>query len=626
MELFFEKIRTLLSQTKYWQRTFILVWEAVPGYTAVWGGLLIIQGILPGVVVYLTKYVIESVVKAKESGGDWPHVSEALGYLGLIGIFLLLTEALQPFTSWIRTAQAEYFNNYLNDKVHQQAVKLDLEFYESAKYHDLMERARGDSSSKPLALLESFGGIMQNTITMLVMVALLATYGWWIPLVLLLGTLPAFYVSLVADKAYHRWWKSTTDDRRWTSYYDAMLTHADSAMEMRIFALSDHFRGLYQTIRGRLCVEKLQHLRRQNFGKIIASLLALITIAGTVGWMAVRVLYNLATLGDLGVFYQVFSRGQSLMNALLGSAGNIINNSMYLENLFAFLDLKSKIASPDDPHPAISNLDFGINFKDVSFHYPNSPSSAIRNFNLFVPAGSVTALVGVNGAGKSTLIKLLNRFYDPSEGCIEIDGVDLREFDVSELRSMMSVLFQFPMHYQATAGENIGLGNVHKKASKDEIIEIARGAGAHEFITRLPKQYDTLLGNWFVDGKELSGGEWQRLALARAYFRGAPIVVLDEPTSFMDSWAEVDWFDRFRDMVDGQTGIVITHRFTIAMRADIIHVIDQGKIIESGNHNQLITADGFYARSWKAQMQTVSEQEKTEHKSVIEGVAVSEKG
>ncbi|MEZ5428760.1 MAG: ABC transporter ATP-binding protein [Pyrinomonadaceae bacterium] len=592
---------------KYWKRAFGLVWRSAPTHTSFWALFLILQGILPVLTVYLTKLVIDGIVAAKNSGGDWPRVSRAIFYLALMGLVLLVTEAVKQLSAWVRTAQAESVSDHLADKIHKQAAELDFAYYESAEYHDLMEQARGDSSSKPLALLESIGAVVQNIITVVAFAGILITYGWWLPLVLLAGTLPALYVTLRTDRIYHRWWKSKSDDRRWANYYDAMLTHSNAAAEMRLFGLSKYFRTLYQAKRSGLREEKLKHLRRQGIGKLLAGSFALLAAVGAIGWMAVRVLYNLASLGDLGVFYQIFSRGQTLMGALLGNVGSTANNSLYLENLFTFLDLGSKVVSPADPHPIFSTIEKGINFKSVTFCYPDSTAPALSDFNLFIPADGVVALVGVNGAGKSTLIKLLSRFYDPTEGAIEIDGVDLRRFDVRELRQKLSVLFQFPMHYHSPAGENIALGNVEKPVDDKEVTTAARRAGAHDFIMRLPEQYRTLLGKWFVNGTELSGGEWQRLALARAYYRQAPVVVLDEPTSFMDSWSEADWFDRFRRMVSGKTGIVITHRFTIAMRADVIHVIDGGQVLESGTHRELLKKDGFYADSWKKQMQAAGE-------------------
>jgi ATP-binding cassette subfamily B protein len=353
-----------------------------------------------------------------------------------------------------------------------------------------------------------------------------------------------------------------------------------------------------------LRLEKLRRLRGQAYSRLVAAFIALLSGGGSIAWMAARVLYGRATLGDLGVFYQVFFRGQSSMSVLLVNVGKAFTSNLYLENLFAFLDLKPKIASEGDPFLAVPALKKGIRFNAVSFSYPGSDANVIDGLDLFIPAGTIAALVGINGAGKTTLIKLLNRFYDPTGGSITVDGIDLRKLDPVELRQIMSVLPQFPMQFHAVASENIALGDIKNEARSVDVIAAAKAAGAHSFIMRLPERYDTLLGKWFVDGAELSGGEWQRIALARAYFRKASIVILDEPTSFMDPWSEADWFDRFRQIADGKTGIVITHRFTIAMRADIIHVIDEGRIVESGTHRQLCEAGGVYAASWRAQMRT----------------------
>lgn len=602
-----DKLIGTFSQLRYWKRTFLLVWESARTFTSIWAILLLVQGILPGIVVILTKFVIDGIVAAKDSGGQWDRVSEAVGYLVLMGLVILAGEVLKHCNAWIRTAQAEHVGDRLSDMIHEQSASLDIAFFESPEYYDLLERAKGDSSSKPLALLESLGSVIQNSVSMLAMAGILIAYAWWLPLVLLVGTLPALAVTIYTDRIYHGWWKSNADERRWASYYDAMLTHEDSAKEMRLFDLSVHFRRLFQAIRTRLRTERIRHLRQQSVGKILATLFSLLTAVAAIGWMAWRVLYGFATLGDLGVFYQIFSRGQSLMGALLGSVGQTVNNSLYLESLFTFLDLEPELVSPENPRKRLAKIERGIDIDSVTFHYPNSKVPALKDFSLSIPAGETVALVGVNGSGKTTLIKLLNRFYDPQEGAIRIDGIDLKEFDPSELRRMMSVLFQFPLHYHATAFENIQFGDLDRAKNANDLEEASYNAGSHDFIMRLPDEYNTLLGKWFVKGTELSGGEWQRLSLARAYYRLAPIVILDEPTSFMDSWAEADWFDRFRKMVNDRIGIVITHRFTIAMRADRIHVIDEGRIIESGSHKELLKAEGFYARSWNAQMRIEAE-------------------
>ena len=592
---------------KYWLRAADLIRKAAPQWTVLWGILILLQGVLPTAVIYLTKLVIDSVINAKNNQGASTFVSEAVLYIAILGVVLLLTEVFQYANEWVRTAQAENVTDYIKNLIHRKAVEVDYAFYESPDYYNLMEQATGESSAKPLALLESIGSVIQNSVTLLTMATILISYGWWLPVVLLIGTLPALYIALHSDRVYYKWWKETADDRRWLRYFDIMLTNNEAAAEVRLFDLSERFRGRFQGLRKRLRDEKMVHLRRQNVGKIIASLVALLTLAGAMGWMTNKALYGTGTLGDLAVFYQVFTRGQVVMRSILGSISKTISNTLYLEVLFEFFDLKSGLVTPENPTPTPEKLQKGISFNNISFYYPHSSKAVVKDFDLHVETGKIVALVGVNGAGKSTIIKLLTRFYDPSEGSITIDGIDIREFEIGKLRRMISILFQFQMQYHASASENIAMGDTKKEVLKDDTETAARRAGAHKFITELPQKYDTLLGKWFVSGAELSGGQWQRVALARAYYRQSPIIVLDEPTSYMDSWSEADWFDRFREVAADKTSIIITHRFTIAMRADIIHVVDNGKIIESGTHHELVKANGFYAQSWNAQMNAARE-------------------
>lgn len=602
-----EKNITIATHFRLWRRTLRLIWNAVPRLTVLWSVLLVAQGLLPGITVYFTKLTIDNFIIAHNLTDSFSHFNQTLYYFVLTGLCLLLTEVLQYTSDWTRTAQAEYFSDYLKNLMHVKAAEVDLEFYESAEYHDLMEQARGESQAKPLALLESLGSVVQNAITLISFGTLLLSYGWTIPLVLVVGTLPGLYISLKFDRVYHRWWKKTANDRRWLMYFDSMMSHSAAAAEMRLFDLSARFRERFQDSRRKLRSEKLGHLRRQFSGKVLANVFSLATAAAVVGWISLQVFYKLATLGDLAVFYQVFSRGQMIMRALFGGVGQTINNSLYLESLFAYLDLPSKIVSSEDSLPFPKRIEQGIRFRNVTFSYPHTERAAIEDFNLFIPAGKIIAIVGINGAGKSTLIKLLSRFYDPQQGTIEIDGVDIKRFDINDLRRNISVLFQFPMQFHETAADNIALGDAEKQPQMAKLETAAKRAGAHDFIAKLPDGYETLLGKWFVKGCELSGGEWQRIALARAYYRQSHLIVLDEPTSFMDSWAEADWFDRFRLLAQNRTGLIITHRFTIAMRADVIYVLDNGRLIETGTHRELVQADGFYAESWKNQLEAAEQ-------------------
>jgi ATP-binding cassette subfamily B protein len=318
------------------------------------------------------------------------------------------------------------------------------------------------------------------------------------------------------------------------------------------------------------------------------------------GW---RAFLGLATLGDIALFFQSFHRGQGLMRALLGNIGQIYTNGLFLENLFEFLDLDSRVVESPNPVPAPAVLKDGIRFRGVSFRYPGTDRVALRDLDLSIPAGRTVAIVGSNGAGKTTLLKLLCRFYDPGSGRIEIDGVDVRSLSLAQLRRMITVMFQPPVPYQGTARQNIAIGALEAEQDLPRIIAAARDAGAHEVVSRLPAHYDSLLGKWFAGGTELSAGEWQRIALARAYLRQSGIIILDEPTGFMDSWAEAGWFETFRDLARGRTAIIITHRLTIAARADVIHVMEQGEIVESGTHQDLLARGGRYSAAWTTQVE-----------------------
>lgn len=600
------QVREAVSSLSYWPRMLRLVWAASPGWTLAWAILLIVQGLLPAVGVYLTKLLIDSLVAAIAASGAWERVRPALILVVLTAGVMLLTEVLQSIIDWVRAAQSEFINDHIAALMHQQSIAVDLAFYESPDYYDRLDQARSEASNRSVALLESGGSFLQHSLTLIAMAAVLLPYGAWLPLILLLSTLPAFYVVLRFDRQYHSWWQQTTTDRRRARYYDSLLTNSFTAAELRLFELGNHFQSAYQALRKRMRTERLTQMRKQSLAKLGASAAALIVSGATIAWMFWRALHGLATLGDLALFYQAFNQGQGLMRSLLGSLSKILTNSLYLGNLFKFLELKPAVVDPPQPTSAPTILEKGITFSDVTFSYPGSERLALHNFNLFIPAGKIVAVVGANGAGKTTLLKLLCRFYDPQAGCIKLDGIDIRDMSTKELRRLITVLFQFPEQYQMTVNQNIALGDLRAERSAVEVEAAARSAGAHEMIARLPASYDTLLGKWFGKGAELSGGEWQRIAMARAYLRQSPIILLDEPTSSMDSWAEADWFDRLRTLAQGRTAIVITHRFSIAVRADIIHVMQAGNIVESGSHQDLVAQDGLYAQSWKAQMEASS--------------------
>jgi ATP-binding cassette subfamily B protein len=593
-------------ELSYLVRVFRLIASASGGWLLAWGVVLVVQGFLPVGLVVLTKPLVDGLQSAVGQGATWERVQPVLLIALAIGGIMLASEVLKVALEWIGVVQAELVQDHISDLVHAKSASVDLAFYETPDFYDHLYRARGDASNRPLALLESTGSLLQNGITLVAMAAVLMRYGAWLPPALLVSTLPAFYAVLRASRRYHGWWNATTADRRRTHYFAHLLTEGWYAGETRLYGLADRYRAAFLDLRRHLRAGRLALLRDQNLARIGAEVIALAVSAGTIAWLVWRAFQGRASLGDIALFYQAFQRGQGLMRALLTNAGQIYTNGLFLVNLFEFLDLEPRVKDPPNPVPAPASVKQGIRFRDVTFRYPGTDRVALRDFSLTIPAGRTVAIVGANGAGKTTLLKLLCRFYDPQSGQIDIDGTDLRSFSLVELRKLITVMFQQPVGYQETVRRNIALGTPDGEGDLAAMELAARSAGAHEMIASLPKGYETLLGKWFADGTELSAGEWQRVVMARAYFRRSQLLILDEPTSMMDSWSEADWFERFRSLAQGRTAVIITHRFTIAMRADVIHVMEHGQVVESGSHRELLARGGLYARSWKAQVESAS--------------------
>jgi len=593
----------LLDNIPHLLRTFRLVWKAAKGWTSAWVFLLLIQGLLPVAAVYLTRLLVNALSAALGRGVSFANFEPVLVYGLLMGGVLVLTEVTQVCAEWVRTAQSELVQDHISALVQDKSVSLDLAFFEMPEFYDHLFRARNDASSRPLALLESTANVLQNSITLIAIAAILIPYGPWLPAALLLCTLPAFYVVIRSNRAHHKWWKASTVTRRRAQYCEVIITDGFFAPEVRVFGLTHHFQAAFRNLREQLRREKLQLLKKQFLSGLIAEIMALTVSAAMLIWIVRQSLLGALTLGDIALFYQAFQRGYALIRSLLGNLGQIYTNSLFLGNLFEFLELKSTVVEPAQPVPMPAVLKRGISFRNVSFRYPGSKRSVLQNFDLTLPAGQIVAIVGANGSGKSTLLKLMCRFYDPYEGTVEVDGIDLRSVSLAELRSRIRMTFQTPVNYQATARENIVLGSLQENPRFENIQNAARSAGADEVIARLPQNYETILGKWFAEGTDLSAGEWQRIATARAFLRKGDILVLDEPTSMMDSWSEADWFDRFRQIASGRTAVIITHRLSIAMRAHLICVMMKGQVVECGSHHELLARGGHYARSWNLQTQ-----------------------
>lgn len=597
------RINKSLAQFPYLLRALGFVWKAAGSWTIAWVALLILQGVLPVASVYLTRTLVDRLVAAIGVGFSWESARLVILPLALIAAVMLMIALLSSLTNWIRTAQSERVQDYMSEVIHQKSYSVDLAFYDSPDFFDHLHRARSDATYRPVALLEGIGSLIQNGVTMVSMAVLLIQFSWWMPLVLVASTIPAFLVVLNYRERLYHWRLKTTPAERKTWYYEWLLTDREAAPELRLFQLGDLFSQRFQELRRILREERTGLARDQAVAELVASTLSLIITGLSMIWMLIQAINGRYSLGDVAFFYQSFIQGQSLARSFLDNIGEIYSNSLFLSDLFEFLNLEPQVTDPLEAQTLPETFDRGVEFENVSFAYPGSEREALHHFDLRLAGGQFAAIVGPNGAGKSTLVRLLCRFYDPQEGCIRLEGIDLKQVPLEDLRRSITVLFQQPVQYNATASENIGLGDLSLQATEEQIQAAAEAAGADEPILRLPQGYATLLGKWFEGGADLSVGEWQRLALARAFLRQARLVILDEPTSAMDPWAEAEWLARLRAVTVGKIVILITHRITTAAQADIIHVMQEGMIVESGSHEALLATGGMYAQSWKTQLQ-----------------------
>jgi ATP-binding cassette, subfamily B, bacterial len=574
---------------------------AAGGWTLVWGMLLLVEGLFPVATVTLTRALVNRLIDALRAPDGWQTLRSAFPVVAGFALVVLLWELVAVAARWVRMVQSELIEDHVADLIHRRSVEVDLAFYDSPQFYDHLHRARDDSGARSVALLETLGGLVQNAITLVAMLVVLIPFGPWLPLALVVTTLPALYVVANHASLEHRWWLANTETVRRGWYYDWLLVSDVTAMEMRLFGLGDHFRSHYQELRAHLRDTRKRLLRDRTVAEARAGIAA-VTMGGLAGlWMFWKTIQGLLTLGDLALAYQAFQQGQGMARTLLSHLGQLYTNVLYLGSLFEFLSLEPRVRDCAEPRSLEAPLRQGIRFQGVAFRYPRGDRDALVDVDFVAPAGKIAAVVGPNGSGKSTILKLLCRFYDPDAGKITIDGVDLKSIRLEDYRRNLAVVLQQPVRFNATAGENIAYGDVRRSGDDERVHAAASAAGAAEIIGRLSNGYDTPLGNWFDGGNELSVGEWQRVALARALYRQGSVLLLDEPTSAMDSWAEAEWLSRLPSLAAGRTTLLVTHRFAVAMRADVIHVVVDGRIVESGSHEMLVARGGLYARSWAAQ-------------------------
>ena len=584
---------------------FRLAWAASWRLTIVSIALRLVRAALPALMLYVAKLVIDVVVTGREGGpaADWtsdPRLGQVAFLVGIELGLAIASDLLGRATNLVDGILAELTSNATTLRLMGHAATLDLEQFEDATIQDQLERARRQVAWRS-NLIGQLLGQGQDLLTALSLVAAVVAFLPWLVVLLVLALVPAFLNELAFNRLGYRLAYKRSPERREIDYLRYLGAGAESVKEVKLFGLNGFVSERFRSLADRMFGETTRlALRRAAYGGAFASLGTLAYYAAY-GIIAVRTIAGELSIGDLTFLAGAFLRLRGLVEGLLLGASQLSGQAQYLDDLFSFFEVRPRIRSPERPEPLPTPIRHGFAFEDVGYRYPGADRWAVRHLSFAIGAGEVVALVGENGAGKTTIVKLLSRLYEPTEGRILLDGRDLRDYDLDALRSRVGIIFQDFVRFDFTAGDNIAVGRISAREDDERIGVAASRALADTVVARLPAGYGQRLGRRFEDAVDLSGGEWQKVAIARAYMRDADVLILDEPTAALDARAESEVFERFGDLAAGRTAILISHRFSTVRRADRIIVLADGKVLESGSHLELVAARGRYADLFELQ-------------------------
>jgi ATP-binding cassette subfamily B protein len=580
-------------------RFFKLVWHTSPKLTVANIILRLTRSAIPVAVLYVGKLIIDQVIHLSrhDPNASQKYLWELIAFEFFLAIF---SDILNRGIILMDSLLGDLFSNSTSIQIMKHAATLDLDQFEDSNFYDKLERARQQTIGRTM-LLSQVLSQLQDLITMGFLAAGLLVFNPWLIVLLFLAVLPAFFGEAYFNDKNYALSRKQTPERRELDYIRYVGASDETAKEVKIFNLSGFFIDRFRNLSDKFYTDNKKLAVRRSFWGTLFAIVGSLGYYGAYLFIIQRAVAGALSIGDLTFLAGSFRQLRSLLEGVLSRFTSVSQGAIYLKDFFDFFDIRSKNTIVSDPRPFPRPILQGFTFENVGFSYANSDRWATRHLNFTLHAGEKLALVGENGAGKTTLVKLLARLYEPTEGRILLDGYDLREYDLAELRTQTGVIFQDYLRYQMTVAQNIAVGNIDKKEDRELIVNSARQSLADVMVQGLGAKYDQALGKRFNNGVELSGGEWQKIALARAYMKNAQLLILDEPTSALDARAEYEVFQRFAELTRGKSAVLISHRFSTVRMADRILVLDKGEIIEIGNHEELLRKNGRYAELFHLQ-------------------------
>jgi ATP-binding cassette subfamily B protein len=595
-------VRKFLSVFKYSKVAIGIVWGTSAALTVTMALTTLVSGVLPAAIASIGGLFVDAVAVALQEGGDLSIESRntVLYYVMLeAGLVVLMTGA-QRISTVSQSILRVLLGNKINVMILEKALTLELAHFEDAEYYDKLVRARREASSRPLSLVIKTFDLMRDIIALLTIGIWLFQFSPYAVLLLAVAGTPAFIAEAKFSGEAFRIHRRRSAERRMQIYLEMVLTREDGVKEVKLLQLGKLFLKRYVDIFLNIYKEDRNLVLRRGIWGYLLGLVASAAFYFAYGWVGFAAMAGAITIGQMTMYIAQFRLGQNAVTSSLTAVNGMYEDNLYLSNLSEYLE--HKVPEQTGEKKAGPSPEEGIRFEDVSFYYPGSDTPALNKINLHISPGESLAIVGENGSGKTTLIKLLTRLYAPTHGKIFLEGLELQQWDIEALRQKIGVIFQDFARYQLIVGENIGIGDVDNIEEDEQIAQAAKQGMADVFVKDLPLEYKTQLGTWFKDGKELSGGQWQKIALSRAFMRNqADILILDEPTAAIDAKAEAEIFAHFRDLTANKISIIISHRFSTVRMADHIIVLEKAEVMEQGSHNELLAADGQYATLFKLQ-------------------------